>query len=301
MTSTSRRYYEMELGAGVGPSPGFTEMFGYSEPLRRFIQREGFEPQANEIPNTMPSWMPGEDYYTNFRKGDPFIKVDQGFARLPGAGYEALHPELEGLNPEDYPDINKMAILADVAPYSREYNNSRLRVGAAAKGNTETQIEYEKILDRVRQTKKSVIRMADRHFTAPVDEIEGTVNSVSPGGVTLKEFPGRQFQFSSVGMSAADMSARILGEQNHLTRADAAKEVDNRRSQLRQYLADTRSFRPAQPQKPRAGGKAAQCARSLSVHRMGSRPFLGRGRSYLGFLCGGTVVDSQPFRVSLLQ
>jgi hypothetical protein len=127
MTSTSRRYFEKELGAGMGPAPGFSEMFGYSEPLRRFIQREGFEPQANEIPNTMPSWMPGDDYYTNFRKGDPFIKVDQGFARLPGKGYEALHPELEGTNPEDYPDINKMAILADVAPYSREYNTRSFR------------------------------------------------------------------------------------------------------------------------------------------------------------------------------
>ena len=227
MTSTSRRYFERELGAGIGPSPGFNESFGYSEPLRRFIQREGFEPQANEIPNTMPSWMPGDDYYTNFRKGDPFIKVDQGFARLPGKGYEALHPELEGTNPEDYPDINKMAILADVAPYSREYNTYRQKIGSEAKGNTELQIEYEKIIDRVRQTKESVIRMGDRHFTAPVDEIAGTVDSVSSGGVTLKEFPGRRFQFSSVGMSAADMSARIIGEQNKLTRADAAKEVDN--------------------------------------------------------------------------
>jgi len=40
--------------------------------------------------------------------------------RQPGAGYEALHPELEGINPEDYPDIHKMAILADVAPYSTQ-------------------------------------------------------------------------------------------------------------------------------------------------------------------------------------
>ena len=86
----------------------------------------------------MPSWMPGDDYYTDFHKGDPYIKVDQGFARLPGKGYEALHPELEGINPEDYPDINKMAILADVAPYSREYNTrsrrparqQKLRAGA---------------------------------------------------------------------------------------------------------------------------------------------------------------------------
>lgn len=143
MTSTSRRYYERELGAGMGPSPAFDEAFGYSEPLRRFIQREGFEPQANEIPNTMPSWMPGDDYYTNFRVGDPYIKIDQGFARLPGTGYEAIHPELDGVDPEDYPDINKLAILADVAPYSREYNTYRLKVGKQAQDNTEFQIEYE--------------------------------------------------------------------------------------------------------------------------------------------------------------
>jgi hypothetical protein len=59
---------------------------------------------------------------TNFKVGDPYVRVDDGYARLPGAGYEALHPELEGLNPEDYPDIHKLRILSDVAPYSREYN-----------------------------------------------------------------------------------------------------------------------------------------------------------------------------------
>jgi len=118
----SRRYYERELGAGLGPSPSLKEHFGYSEPLRRFIQRESFEPQANEIPNTMPSWLPGDDYMTNFKVGDPYVRIDDGYARLPGAGYEALHPELKGLNPEDYPDIHKLRILSDVAPYSREYN-----------------------------------------------------------------------------------------------------------------------------------------------------------------------------------
>ncbi len=70
----------------------------------------------------MPSWLPGDDYMTNFKKGDPYVRVDDGYARLPGAGYEALHPELKGVNPEEYPDIHKLRILADVAPYSREYN-----------------------------------------------------------------------------------------------------------------------------------------------------------------------------------
>ena len=120
--NVSRRYYERELGAVLAPAPSMKEHFGYSEPLRRFIQRESFEPQANEIPNNMPSWLPGDDYMTNFKVGDPYVRVDDGYARLPGAGYEALHPELEGVNPEDYPDIHKLRILSHVAPYSREYN-----------------------------------------------------------------------------------------------------------------------------------------------------------------------------------
>ena len=42
----------------------------------------------------------------------------------------------------------------------------------------------------MRQTRESVIRMENRRFTAPVEEVEGTVESVSPAGVTLKEYPG---------------------------------------------------------------------------------------------------------------
>ena len=115
--------------------------------------------------------------------------MPEGYARLPGAGYEALRPELKDIDPEDYPDIHKMAILADVAPYSREYHTYRQKIGKQAQGNTELEIEYEKILKRVKQTRESVIRMQDRHFTEPVDEISGTVEEASPGGVTLKEYP----------------------------------------------------------------------------------------------------------------
>jgi hypothetical protein len=159
MTNVSRRYYERKLGAGLGPSPSLKEHFGYSEPLRRFIQRESFEPQANEIPNQMPSRLPGDDYMTNFKVGDPYVGIDDGYARLPGAGYEALHPELKGLNPEDYPDIHKLRILSDVAPYSREYNIFRQKIASQARDSTEMQIELDKITDRVRQAKESSIRM----------------------------------------------------------------------------------------------------------------------------------------------
>jgi hypothetical protein len=203
MDNFSRRYYERELGAGIAPSPSMREHFGYTEPFRRFVQRENFSPQANPFQNEMPNWLPGADYLTNFHVGDPFTKVDEGYARLPGAGYEALHPELKGLTPDEYPDINKLAILADVAPYSREYNIFRSKVGADSADNTELRIEYEKILDRVRQTRESVIRMDNRHFTEPVDEIEGTVETATPSGVTLKEHPGLS----------------VLSDKKHLARA----------------------------------------------------------------------------------
>ena len=49
--------------------------------------------------------------------------------------------------------------------------------------------------------------MTDRHYTEPVDEISGTVESASPGGITLKEYPGRRFQFSSV----SDQCGRHVG------------------------------------------------------------------------------------------
>jgi hypothetical protein len=60
---------------------------------------------------------------------------------------------LKDVDPEDYPDIHKMSILADVAPYSREYHAFRQKVGRQAQGNTELEIEYEKIPTRVKKAR----------------------------------------------------------------------------------------------------------------------------------------------------
>ena len=193
MDSLSRQYYERSLGAGMFVSPETENgIVGYSEPFRRFVQHEGFTPQVNEIANTMPSWIPGEDHLINFQKGDPYVKVDEGYARLPGAGYEALHPELEGVDPEDYPDITKLSILGDVAPYSREYNRIRAIVEKQAHGDPDLRAHYEQIVEQVRQTKESTLQVDQRRFDAPVDQIEGTVKSASFKGVELNEYPGDQ-------------------------------------------------------------------------------------------------------------
>jgi hypothetical protein len=89
-----------------------------------------------------------------------------------------------------------MAILADVAPYSREYNTYRLKVGAAARDNTELQIEYEKILDRVRQTRsfRPAAQQNPRARAGRSFQFAGTVNFlvVEPGLITWMIQPWKQ-------------------------------------------------------------------------------------------------------------
>lgn len=105
MDSAIESYWDKELGG-----------FGFlSEPVRRIFPRPRAEIEGyNPIMNTMPSFLPEK-----FKRGDPYRKIKNGAVRLPGAGYEAVNPDVAGLDPEDYPDIHKYKILADVAPSSR--------------------------------------------------------------------------------------------------------------------------------------------------------------------------------------
>lgn len=235
----SRQYYETNLGEGVGPNPtGGSGTFGYTEPLRRFIQKEEQEPQVNNIRNDMPDWLPGEDYLINFREGDPYSKVDQGYARLPGTGYASLHPEVDGLNPADYPDITKLSILADIAPYSREFNLFKQNVGRTIGNDTETRIRYEKILDQAKQTRESILQTDDRRFTGKIERTEGTIKAITNKGIELEELPGRTFSFSGLGMSASDLSAAVLRDHNNYNKSQVAEEVDSRSKASRDYISN---------------------------------------------------------------
>jgi hypothetical protein len=72
---------------------------------------------------------------------------------------------LAGLDPEDYPDLTKLAILADVAPYSREFQTYRGRVARAGSEDTATEIEFQKIMRQVHETRQSVIGTDQRRFS----------------------------------------------------------------------------------------------------------------------------------------
>lgn len=236
LDNASRRYYELELGALMGP-----EGEGYSEPIRRLIQREDGIAQVNEIPNQMPSWLPGDtdDYFLNFRRGDPYLKVQEGALRLPGPGYEALHPELAGLSPEDYPDIVKFRILADVAPYSGKYTSMKQHMQSAARRDPSVQIEVSEIVERVNSLKESAVNNEQRRFTGETEEIEGRIHAAGVGGIELENRPGQTFRFSSVGLSAADLAAVELGRNNQLSKDALNANVLGRQQELSSYLENT--------------------------------------------------------------
>ena len=120
INSLTRDFYDLSIGGGLLTSEG----------IRRAIPREevGETSYVNPMQNSMPTWLPGEDYYINFQRGDAYSKVKEGYYRLPGEGYATRYKQLEGLDPEKYPDIFKYKILADVAPDSMELKQIRGRL-----------------------------------------------------------------------------------------------------------------------------------------------------------------------------
>jgi hypothetical protein len=122
-TGIERSFWDMNIG-----DPDETTEF-----IRRVIpHRRRSAEEYNPIKNTMPDWMPGENYFINFRTGDPYVKAEMGEARLPGAGYESLHRLHSGI-PKVYDAVDRFLILSDIAPYSDEYKHYRYLAEAMVK------------------------------------------------------------------------------------------------------------------------------------------------------------------------
>ena len=111
ITDPGEAFWDLNLGGGLF----------MTEAVRRFLPRKRAEiEEYNPLTNRMPHWLPDR-----FKYGDPYRNIEAGHLRLPGPGYEAIHPELKGMAMESYPDIFKYAILADVAANSKEFRKTR--------------------------------------------------------------------------------------------------------------------------------------------------------------------------------
>jgi hypothetical protein len=132
---SGRAFWDLNLG-GLGDVPikpeGALGNIEISEIVRRFIPKERTDvTQLNPIANTMGvkyPFLPGSNYFNNFKQGDPFTKVPEGEIRLPGIGYRRLNP-----NMGDYNDpLTQLDILSDVAPYSKEFRSLNNKTSASS-------------------------------------------------------------------------------------------------------------------------------------------------------------------------
>lgn len=164
---STRSFWDLGLG-GLGdvPTPFEGDMANieFSEFVRRFLNRERSDvnylnPISNQAGRMYP-WLPGADYFQNFKEGDPYAAIKTGEERLPGKGYEKLndlHPDYSGR----YGAIDQFKILGDIAPYSKEYRQLDRTIDKSI-----TTREEQSIVDTVR---KQVMEKAKKHDFTPYE------------------------------------------------------------------------------------------------------------------------------------
>jgi len=154
-----RSFWEGQMGDPVGVTEWWRRLYPHKQ---RQIPR--IEPP---IRNQMPEWMPGPgERSPDFLHGDPFMKIPMGEALLPGPGLAAIHPELEGVAPEDYPLPWQYYVLARSAPYSTQFKATQREMVRAVKQGQLTEDEtawYEKIRSQVEEQKQGTRFYEERY------------------------------------------------------------------------------------------------------------------------------------------
>jgi len=164
-TGFERAYWDMNIG----------DPFMATEFFRRILphRRRGID-EYNPIKNTMPDWLPGEEYYKDFQHGDPYTKIEMGEARLPGPGYESLHRLHSGI-PDVYDAVDRFLILSDVAPYSNEYKQYE----ALARGMTRKDKYWSEEVRRHAQQRSKTQKEFDFLELEPSEEVTGPLRDFS--------------------------------------------------------------------------------------------------------------------------
>jgi hypothetical protein len=206
------QFYDLQ-GGGSFLSVPFT-----SEVIRRFLHENDVE-QYNPIKNTMPSWMPESFQYGNQYTS---LRYGEGEYRMPGEGYEALHPELKGINPEYYPLLHKLNIMADIAPYSPQYKSLERQADIMQMEGDMTSEEIG-FLERRKQMVSNKTNKRDyssyEFKPSTYDTFSGSIASVDPGSMTFT-MSGYGGRFGVAGIS--NDSPALISEFN-LSIKEAAK------------------------------------------------------------------------------
>ncbi len=233
LLSNRAKFWSLNIG-----DPG-----GLSEGLRRYLTKDR-NTYYNPLSNMAPSWLPENDYWQDFKHGNYFSKVKEGWLRLPGAGYETLNPELQGLHPENYSIGHKYKILSDVAYGSNEYLAVKEKAKQAIASNTASKRDLELIATANQQLGEKKIKRSFRDYQFDKEysrEREFTVLGVADdGSIITAETGKRQLKLAGLDMSMAAFTRKKLEEENFKTIADAERAASESRSnalyEMRQAL-----------------------------------------------------------------
>lgn len=233
-TGIERAYWDLSVGGGFMS----TELFRRLYPHRR-RQIDLYNP----IKNMMPEWLPGPgEPSPDFQHGFAYGKIPEGELRLPGRGLAALYPELEGLDPQDYPLIWRYKVLADVSPYSPQTKFYKQAVASLRKqgGLTEREEQiYQMIQEQQQEKKKSIKPFLDRHNFIGQDTTtrEVTITKmITPGTFEIAELPGARISMAGLNVSQAALSRLALEEDNALTQEEAGMAANRKRMRAAEEL-----------------------------------------------------------------
>lgn len=154
-------YNQLELGG----------MFGITEPIRRLLGEKPIKNYISPLKNeNIPDWIP-KNYYKNISNGNIYNSVAFGEFVLPGEVYEKYNE----LNPDDYGDygvVDRLKILSQIAPYSKEYRHYK----QVALNRLNTYTDDQKRL--VFQALSHEAKFKDNNVTDSFDKIELNNKSV---------------------------------------------------------------------------------------------------------------------------
>ncbi len=195
---TTRAFWDLNLG-GLGDIPlqaeGALGNIEASEIVRRFIPKERTNVNfINPIKNTMGKeypFLPNSSNFIDFTTGDPFTKVKEGELRLPGVGYERFN-RLYSDNSGRYGAVNQLDILADVAPYSKEFRAINSRIDKMGLGEDERnkvgQIRAQ--LNSIENSKTDFTPYSDYSF---FDKVSNPIRSVKDTVLHTDNFVNNKF------------------------------------------------------------------------------------------------------------
>jgi len=255
MNSFGRGFWDQNLG-GMGGA--------VSEIFRRFAPNSKHRRnQYNPYGNQMPDWLPGPEYIMDFRHGDPYGKIQNGEARLPGSGYERLnnlHPDEFG----EYGAFDRFKILADVAPYSEQHKLYKDIVSRMSLNPLERK-QVTTIKKQVSQQKKKYNLYPYKFRTADIINEEVNVTKVIDANTFMTaEHPDHPIRLAGIHVPVADeASAEARAEIEAIIYPGAKVQIGIDKDPLNRVRKDVLSTMHAVVYTPEGGPLQAKLLRTV--------------------------------------